>query len=276
MRLSLIPLLVAAVSGFLTQTSLFNASKPLANQTQALKVVFLDFDKTLVVRSMGGEMLTRCDPGCLLYNDSIGCACNTTNNQFGDYYVANWASAAIAEGPAIDGTNSTGYGINGTDRRDRLIQTFNVLRQYNVAIKVLSTSWSRINSTQWAYFLTKVFENCGLNGYLNATNIIALNDPGSGISGDKGGTAQAVLVANGWAMDQGLLADDSIGNINTAIGKVGWLQVIPRDGLAVDALAYIEARAAQFRTTPAAPTNAGGVLGPCLYSFLALVVVFFQ
>jgi hypothetical protein len=257
---------------------MFNVSTPLANQTLALKVVFFDFDKTLVVNSMGGEILTRCDPGCLLYLDNTTCACNATDHQFGDYYVANWAAEALAEGPATPNMNSSGWGINGTDRRDRLIATFNVLRQYGVDFKVLSTSWSRINSTQWAYFLAKVFENSGLSTYLNLTNIIALADPGNGISGDKGGAAQQVLNSKSWALNQGLLADDSAGNIVTAQGKVGWLQVFPKTGLAVDALVWIETRAAQFQTTPAAPTpkNSGFGLAPCLYSFFALVVVFFQ
>jgi len=261
-------LLFGAVSGYIVNTSMFNTSMALTAYTTPLKVVFWDFDETLTIGQFGNHCIALCDINCVGYNTSRPCTCNASN-VLGDFLVNNY-SAAVLGGPDM-------LGINGTDRRDRLLQTFQTLTANGVQLKVLSTSWYSIGHDAWAYFLEKFFVVAGLDGYLNASNIIALDDPGACCAADKGSAAQLVLNNSGWTMHQGLLVDDSPSNIGKALccgGRVDALEVTPRSGIAVDGLQWIESRSAQKTFTTPTPSSASS-FAPGL--FVALVVtVFYQ
>jgi len=70
-----------------------------------------------------------------------------------------------------------------------------------------------------------------------------LADPGDGIPADKGQACATFLSSQGWSAHNGILIDDSPTNIATAQGKVDWLQVTPREGIASDALQFLSQRA---------------------------------
>jgi len=269
----LLALFCGLTSGYIAPTSQFNTSITLAEATEVLKVVFLDFDRTMMVASFGDFYLNLCDPSCSTYNQSMPCNCNGTN-QLGDYFVANHLAQAL--------NGSDNKGINGTDRRDRLIQMMQLLTSRGIKLHVLSTAWYSVGHAAWAYFIDKVMNAAGLGAYLNISNIIALDDPGQSIAADKGSAAQAVLNASNWTKHQGILVDDSPTNIITASaagGRVDWLQVTPRSGIALDAIVWLETRAglpASMAPT-AAPTNsAATTFAPGLAIVVALVGLFFQ
>jgi hypothetical protein len=245
MKAVLVPLFVVAVQGFLATTSSFTVSTPLANQTTKLKVAFWDFDKTITVKSFGSFYLDKCDVNCRNYT-SYSCTCNATVNYFGDFYTTNFS------GQALNGSDMVG--LNGTDRRDRFIQTLQHITSKGVIIRLLSTSWAWVRNDSWAYFINEVMKDAGLNQWFNSTNILTLDDPGEGIPADKGGRAKAFMAANGFVGEEGILIDDSQGNINSTIGKLGYLWVQPAAGWALDALTWIEARSDQ--NASAAPTAA--------------------
>jgi len=267
--------LLAAAEGFLVNVSSFNVSTQLTDQTVPLKVAFFDFDKTLTVASFGDYYLGKCGSECVIYNvsNSTSCPCNASTNAFGDFFANNF----MTPNQALDGPDM--LGINGTDRRDRLLQTFGVLASNGVMIRVLSTSWYSINAASWTYFLSKVFLAAGLDHYLNMSTILALDDPGAGLAADKGSRLQTFMNDNNWTnIHQGILSDDSPSNIAKTNGKGDWLQVTPRAGLAVDALEYLEARS-QIGVTPAptqAPTAKSSAMTAVPYLLVSLGALVFS
>lgn len=260
--------MVGLAGANLATTGVVNASTQLANFTSPLKVLFFDFDKTLVVGS-SDVLLSACDPtgNCQNYTPPVACTCNGTN-VYGDFLVANASSRVLAEGDVL---------FNGTDRRDRIAQTFALAKSLGIELKVVSTSWYHISAANWAYFISKTFDIANLTQYIPLSSILALDDPGENIPADKGALIATYLSGKNWSAHDGLFVDDSPGNILSANGKVDWLAVTPRTGLAVPQLQYIDARANQsFGTPTGAPTPAGNTTTPSsassLGAFVALLV----
>jgi len=85
----------------LATTGLINASTQLASFTSPVKVVFFDFDKTLVVGS-SDVLLKACDPtgNCNTYYPAAACTCNGTHI-YGDFLVASNASSVLAENDVL-------------------------------------------------------------------------------------------------------------------------------------------------------------------------------
>lgn len=214
-----------------------------------LKVAFFDFDKTLAVGSVGDYFLGKCGPTCLNYtvqgNPPFPCPCTDNLTAFGDFFTNNYVNGSNNE--ALNG--SLNLIFNGTDRRDRLLQTFKLLESKGVMIRILSTAWVSVNASMWTYFLDRVCFAGGLGQYLNSSTILALDDPGQGISADKGSRLKSFMTSNGFTdVHQALLIDDSSGNIISTTGKGDWVQVIPKAGVAADALSWVEQRASQTFT----------------------------
>jgi len=231
-------LCASTVHAGIMNTSMFNVSEALNAYSNPLRVTFWDFDETLTVGTVGDPFIALCDPNCAAYFPNVSCTCNVTTNYFGDWLVNNSTeSARILASPDIV--------FNGTDRRDRLAQTLALLQSKGIQTVVVSTAWYYMNSSSWGYFLSKVFNIAGLDTYFPLANILTLNDPGYCISANKSAVIANYLAKNNWLPENGLFMDDSPSNIRKAQGFTGWLQVIPRTGLAVDALDYIEARASQ-------------------------------
>jgi hypothetical protein len=136
-------------------------------------------------------------------------------------------------------------GLGGEERIRKLEQVLQELQKREISLWVLSTSWGHINASNWAAFIAKYFEIASpiLARAFPIERIIALNDPGESIAADKAATALDFLSALGWNRHNGLLVDDSPSNIAKAEGKLDWLQVAPREGLAPDALDFLAKRA---------------------------------
>jgi len=230
-------LLFGLAHAYLESTGVVNASTQLASFTGPLRVVFFDFDKTLVVGSTD-VLLDACDPSgdCRTYSPPLACTCNTTATTFGDFLINNASARVLAEPDVI---------FNGTDRRDRIAQTFALIRSKGIELKVVSTSWYDQSAANWQYFISKVFDVANLTQYLPMEDILTLADPGLNLAADKGSLMAAYLANKSWGVHDGLFVDDSPSNIVSANGKVDWLLVTPRSGLAVNQLQYIEARANQ-------------------------------
>jgi len=213
-----------------------NVSTQLDSFTDPVRVVFFDYDKTLIVGSSGDTLLAICDPNCVSYTPAVACTCNQTTTAFGDFLVANLASRVLGDSDIL---------FNGVDRRDRLAQTFALILTHGVEIKILSTSWYDLSAGAWQYAIHKMLDVANLSSYIPLKNILTLADPGDGIAADKGTVMQTYLATRGWGPHNGLFCDDSPSNIKSANGKIDWMQIFPRTGMAQNQLVWVEDRAKQ-------------------------------
>jgi len=230
-------LLLGLSHAYLVPTGMINVSTPLTSSATHLRVAFFDFDKTLTIGSTSA-ILNLCDPSgnCGTYTPNASCTCNQTTTALGQFLLTNISDRVLAEGDIF---------FNGTDRRDRIAATFASLQSMGIELKVVSTASFAQNAANWQYYISKVFDVANLTQYIALGDILTLDDPGLNIPADKGTLIAAYLASKNWTMHNGLFADDSGKNINTANGKVDWLQVTPAAGLTLNQLVWIETRAAQ-------------------------------
>jgi hypothetical protein len=246
-------LLLGGVHAFLAASSSFTVSSTLASLTDPLRVVFIDFDRTLAAGNVGETLLNEWCPDCASYTTPPNpCGCNLDEMTFANMMAAN-ASRVLAEGGKI---------INGTDRRDRLAQTFGLLQTKGIEIMILSTSWYSISATSWGNFIEKVLEIAGLTPYIARAQILTLDDPGLNIPANKTRVMENYLISQGWSRHEGLFVDDSPTNIAATAGAIDYLHVFPRDGIALDQLEWIEARANPVNCS-ALSLPANGTIGTC-------------
>jgi hypothetical protein len=184
---------------------------------------------------------------------------------FANFYKANYGNI----GNITDNRN-----FNGTDRLARLNQTLAFLAANGVANRVTSTAWFYLTPAAWANFLDAYFTVAGINMYLNVSVISAIQDPGCNIKGNKSVPISAYLTSNGYAPSQGVLVDSSAGNINLLNGASDWLQPLPKQGIALDALMWLEARA-QYTPPSTAPTpkNPAMIAVPAISALFAWLFV---
>jgi len=283
MRAFLLIACLWTTSAYIVNTTNFTTAVAAGNWTTKLRVVFWNFDKTIPVGSAGGAYLQTCGgppiyndtcvgaPGsnCTIYNLSLvpggaaSCSCEATNTSFADYYKANNQSEIL------DSLN-----FNGSDRLARFNQTLKLLADNGVINMVASTSWYYLTPIMWTNFLDAYFTTANINMYLNASQILAFQDPGCCIGADKGSAIAAYLATKGWGQHDGMLVDGSSGNIASASGKVDWLKPIPKAGIQLDALQYIEARAL-YNPPTTAPTNksGAGIAVPAISALIAWLLV---
>lgn len=222
-----------------------------------LKVAFFDFDKTLTATSIGESVITDCDPQCLNYS-APSCLCSGPH-ALAQFLVDMPNNTEFAQGPA---------GFDGEDRITRMKQMFNSLKDQGVELRVLSTSWGLIKGAEWAAFILEFLKLGGFDGVFKLEQIIALDDPGEGVVGNKGQAAAEFLASQGWEQHNGMLLDDSHKNIDTCAGKVDWLWVVPAKGFARDVMEFMEKRAGGIKFT------AGSVAGIAIGVGLSVAVIF--
>jgi hypothetical protein len=269
-------------NGYIAPTSLFNASSNASTWSTKLKAVFWNFDATIPVSSVGGWILSQCGGGdaanfvdacckvannCTAYNTTepgytVSCPCFADDNAFANYYKANYANS---------GNITDSRDFNGTDRLQRFNQTLALLAANGVANKVASTAWFYLTPAAWTNFLDAYFTTAGINMFLNASTIYAIADPGCGIHGNKSVPISTYLGANGWKPSQGVLVDGSAGNIGLLNGASDWLQPIPKAGVALDQLQWLEARAQYTPPSPSMPPSSATVTVPALSALVAWV-----
>eukprot|EP00483_Globobulimina_turgida_P000558 UN00558 len=182
-------------------------SRDLFDVDVATTVAFFDFDRTLLIESLGGKVRDLCLN--LSINTSQGCSGE------GDMVAALDAYA--------DTVGRVEQAFGGEERIERLKAFFDRLLESGSSIPdethlfVLSTSWEPIPSVQWEDMIFVVLETVGLDVYFSRARVLGLDDPGPGIQADKGSRAEAELVDLGiTVMAECIFADDKLGNLNWA------------------------------------------------------------
>ena len=134
----------------------------------------------------------------------------------------------------------------GGNERLLEMQTFlEELRNAKIPVKIVSTSWYPITEAQWQEYLFYVSNLLNLGFFKD--EILAVEDPGKGLSADKGKRIRE---------DQGdfdeqtppemrpffsdvMFADDSTGNIKSALKVCNLLYMVERKGLGQSDMNYI-------------------------------------
>ena len=119
------------------------------------------------------------------------------------------------------------------------------LRSENISVKIVSTSWYPITADQWQEYLYYVSDLLGL-GFLKQ-EILTVDDPGPGLSADKGTKIQEDNQLEGGFFDNAIFADDSSGNIKSALMVCNTFYIIERKGLSRKDMKYINASTKKFR-----------------------------
>ena len=113
------------------------------------------------------------------------------------------------------------------------------LRDKNITVKIVSTSWYPITENQWQEYLFYVSETLGLG--FKRGEILPLYDPGPGLSADKGQKIRADLGINQGRVERVMFADDSKSNIISSLDVCNSLYIIKRTGLKEDDMSFIKA-----------------------------------
>ena len=129
--------------------------------------------------------------------------------------------------------------MGGPERLKKIQNFLDDLRDTNVTLKIVSTSWYPITEEQWQEYLAYVSNVMEL-GFLK-DEILAVEDPGEGLSADKGQRIrddQNITVDD--FVSDAMFADDSTGNIRSAIDVTNLLWMHERKGLGERDIEYIK------------------------------------
>jgi len=107
----------------------------------------------------------------------------------------------------------------------------------HTTVKIVSTSWYPITAAQWQEYLYHVSLELGLG--FRKSEILAVDDPGPGLSADKGAKIREDNRGTKEFLDNALFADDSTGNIKSAIMVCNTLYISKRKGLDNHDMNYI-------------------------------------
>ena len=135
----------------------------------------------------------------------------------------------------------------GGNERLLEMQTFlDELRNASIPVKIVSTSWYPITEAQWQEYLFYVSDLLNLGFFKD--EILAVEDPGEGLSADKG---RRIRKDQGDSDDETpsemkpfysdvMFADDSTGNIKSALKVCNLLYMVERKGLGKSDMDYIK------------------------------------
>ena len=139
--------------------------------------------------------------------------------------------------------------IDSLGGNERLLemQTFlDELRNATIPVKIVSTSWYPITEAQWQEYLFYVSNLLNLGFFKD--EILAVEDPGEGFSADKGERIRDDQ-KDFYAEDSRemlpfysdvMFADDSTGNIKSALKVCNLLYMVERKGLGKSDMDYIK------------------------------------
>ena len=119
------------------------------------------------------------------------------------------------------------------------------LRSNSISVKIVSTSWYPITADQWQEYLYYVSNLLGL-GFVKE-EILTVDDPGPGLSADKGAKIREDKNLEEGYLNTAMFADDSSGNIKSALMVCNTLYIIKRKGLSITDMSYIKASIKTFR-----------------------------
>ena len=152
--------------------------------------------------------------------------------------------AALYSGITLDGTSydpvtKLTESFGGKERITRIKGFIDRLRSRNAVVKIVSTSWAPVTEEQWKEYLINVTDTFHLGFEDNST--ISLEDPGPGLSANKGKVIQEDMIEDDVEFDGALFADDSTSNIKSAKSVCNTLLLPKRVGLDGTDCAYVEA-----------------------------------
>ena len=154
----------------------------------------------------------------------------------------------IIDGKKMDNTSFSAINVTeefitsfgGEARLANITNFLQFLRDNNVAVKILSTSWFPITEPQWKNYLFNVTSKFGLG--FQEDEILTIADPGPGKSACKGCIIQKDLNLDATQFSgETMFADDSWGNINSARNIANTLWLKKRIGLEDQDIDYIKA-----------------------------------
>ena len=119
------------------------------------------------------------------------------------------------------------------------------LRSKSISVKIVSTSWYPITADQWQEYLYYVSNLLGLGFFKE--EILTVDDPGPGLSADKGAKIREDKNLEEGYLDSAMFADDSSGNIKSALMVCNTLYLIERRGLSRRDMKYINASTKTFQ-----------------------------
>ena len=150
--------------------------------------------------------------------------------------------------------------LGGEERMKKVQNFLDDLRADGVSVKIVSTSWFPITEAQWQEYLFYVSDTLGLG--FSKDDILAVEDPGKDLSADKGDrirvdqeeeqknqeeeeaeedlSALSAREMKPFYSDV-MFADDSTGNIISALKVCNLLYMVERKGLGESDMDYIKA-----------------------------------
>ena len=143
------------------------------------------------------------------------------------------------EGHSFDPIANLTESFGGPERINRIKSFIGRLRSRNANVKMVSTSWAPVSEEQWKEYLINVTSIFDLG--FDDDNTLALEDPGPGLSADKGEVIKEDMGEDDVEFDGALFADDSTSNIKSAKGVCNTLLLPKRVGLDGTDCAYMEA-----------------------------------
>ena len=148
-------------------------------------------------------------------------------------------SGSTLDGTPFDPVANLTASFGGKDRVNRIRSFIKRLKSKNANVKIVSTSWAPISAEQWQQYLMNITGTMDLG--FEEDKILSLEDPGPGKSADKGNMIKRDMRNDDIEFDAGLFADDSRGNIRSAMRVCNTLLLPQRLGLDGTDCAYIEA-----------------------------------
>ena len=127
-----------------------------------------------------------------------------------------------------------------------IIDFLKELRSRNITVKIVSTSWYPITADQWQEYLYYVSDLLGLGFFKE--EILTVDDPGPGLSADKGAKIREDKNLEEGYLDSAMFADDSSGNIKSALMVCNTLYIIKRKGLSITDMSYIKGSIKMFES----------------------------
>ena len=129
--------------------------------------------------------------------------------------------------------------MGGPERLEKIQNFLDDLREANVTVKIVSTSWYPITEAQWQEYLAYVSEVMELG--FSKDEILAVEDPGENLSADKGQRIRDDQnIKEDEFVSDAMFADDSTGNIRSAINVTNLLWMEERKGLGERDIEYIK------------------------------------
>ena len=137
--------------------------------------------------------------------------------------------------------------FGGMDRLMEMQVFLMELRNADIPVKIVSTSWFPITEEQWREYLFYVTDYFGLG--FSKDEILAVEDPGKDLSADKGKRirqdyqkdydSEAAPEMQPF-LSNAMFADDSTGNIKSALKVCNLLYMVERKGLGQSDMNYIK------------------------------------